>query len=73
MGGYGEFAEVVRLVEQGLPVHVDGEFDLSDYPSALTRLAEHAENLAHAHHRFRDGRNTERLYEQLTTRMKGQA
>ncbi|MEO6988710.1 MAG: zinc-binding dehydrogenase [Aquihabitans sp.] len=39
MGGYGEFAEVVRLVEQGLPVHVDGEFDLSDYPSALTRLA----------------------------------
>ena len=39
MGGYGEFAEVHRLVEQGLRVHVDQEFDLTDYPSALTRLA----------------------------------
>lgn len=38
MGGYGEFAEVVRLVDQGLPIHVDTTFDLADYPAALTRL-----------------------------------
>ncbi len=38
MGGYGEFAEVVRLVAQGLPVAVDEEFDLADYPAALARL-----------------------------------
>ena len=39
MGGYGEFAEVVRLVEQGLPIQVDQTFDLADYASALDRLA----------------------------------
>ena len=39
MGGYGEFAEVVKLVEQGLPVAVDHEFALSEYPKALERLA----------------------------------
>lgn len=39
MGGYGEFADVVRLVEQGLPVAVDHELDVSAYPSALERLA----------------------------------
>jgi zinc-binding alcohol dehydrogenase/oxidoreductase len=38
MGGYGEFAEVVRLVEQGLPIAVDAEIDLDDYPTALERL-----------------------------------
>ncbi len=38
MGGYGEFAEVVRLVGQGLPVAVDEIFDLADYPAALARL-----------------------------------
>jgi hypothetical protein len=38
MGGYGEFADVVRLVEQGLPVAVDHEVDLADYPTALERL-----------------------------------
>lgn len=39
MGSYGEFADVVRLVDQGLPVTVDEEFALADYPSALARLA----------------------------------
>lgn len=39
MGGYGEFAEVTRLVEQGLPVHVDDIFDLAAYPEALARLS----------------------------------
>jgi NADPH:quinone reductase-like Zn-dependent oxidoreductase len=38
MGGYGEFAEVTRLVEQGLPVSVDSALDLESYPTALERL-----------------------------------
>ncbi|MBA3283375.1 MAG: zinc-binding dehydrogenase [Acidimicrobiia bacterium] len=38
MGGYGEFADVVRLVDQGLPVTVDQEVALRDYPEALARL-----------------------------------
>ena len=38
MGGYGEFAEVARLVGQGLPVAVDEEFSIEDYPAALARL-----------------------------------
>ena len=38
MGGYGEFAEVTRLVDQGLPVSVDSTFDLGSYPTALERL-----------------------------------
>ena len=43
MGGYGEFAEVVRLVEQGLPIAVDEEFDLDRYPDALERLKQGAQ------------------------------
>jgi NADPH:quinone reductase-like Zn-dependent oxidoreductase len=39
MGGYGEFADVVRMVDQGLPIAVDIEIPLSAYPSALERLA----------------------------------
>jgi NADPH:quinone reductase-like Zn-dependent oxidoreductase len=38
MGGYGEFAEVTRLVDQGLPVSVDSTLDLDAYPLALERL-----------------------------------
>jgi zinc-binding alcohol dehydrogenase/oxidoreductase len=38
MGGYGEFADVVRLVDQGLPVAVDVELGLDEYPAALARL-----------------------------------
>ncbi|HEY3484235.1 MAG TPA: zinc-binding dehydrogenase [Ilumatobacteraceae bacterium] len=38
MGSYEEFAELTRLVEQGLPVHVDGTFGLAEYPAALERL-----------------------------------
>lgn len=38
MGSYQEFDEVTRLVEQGLPVHVDRTFALADYESALERL-----------------------------------
>ncbi len=38
MGGYGEFADVVRLVDQGLPVAVDQELGLDEYPAALERL-----------------------------------
>jgi len=38
MGGYGEFAEVTRLVEQGLPVSVDSVLGLDAYPTALARL-----------------------------------
>lgn len=42
-------------------------------PHALSQLATHAVKLAQTHHQFHDGRNTERLYEQLLTRVKGQA
>jgi NADPH:quinone reductase-like Zn-dependent oxidoreductase len=44
MGSYQEFAEVTRLVSQGLPVQVDEVVALADYPAALTRL-EHGEQL----------------------------
>lgn len=39
MGSYGEFADVVRLVEQGLPVVVDETYAFDQYPAALARLA----------------------------------
>jgi NADPH:quinone reductase-like Zn-dependent oxidoreductase len=39
MGGYGEFATVTRLVAQGLPVAVDREFAVAEYPQALEHLA----------------------------------
>ena len=38
MGSHEEFDDVVRLVEQGLPVAVDHVFDRADYPAALERL-----------------------------------
>ncbi len=38
MGSYEEFDDVVRLVEQGLPIAVDEVFDRADYPAALERL-----------------------------------
>lgn len=38
MGGYQEFDDVVRLVDQGLPVQVDQVVDLDAYPDALHRL-----------------------------------
>ena len=43
MGGYGEFAEVVRLVGDGLPIVVDAELPRQDYPLALDRLRESAQ------------------------------
>ncbi len=44
MGSYQEFAEVTRLVAQGLPVQVDEVLPLADYPQALSRL-EHGDQL----------------------------
>jgi NADPH:quinone reductase-like Zn-dependent oxidoreductase len=38
MASYEEFAEVTRLVAQGLPVAVDSEHPLDAYPTALARL-----------------------------------
>ena len=38
MGSYEEFADVVRLIDRGLPVQVDEVFDRADYPKALARL-----------------------------------
>jgi zinc-binding alcohol dehydrogenase/oxidoreductase len=38
MGSYQEFAEVTRLVEQGLAVHVDRTYALGEYEQALERL-----------------------------------
>jgi zinc-binding alcohol dehydrogenase/oxidoreductase len=38
MGSYEEFAQLTRLVEQGLAIHVDGVHGLDDYPAALARL-----------------------------------
>jgi zinc-binding alcohol dehydrogenase/oxidoreductase len=43
MGSYPEFADVTRLVDQGLPVTVDEVFDLEDYPAALERLRQGAQ------------------------------
>jgi NADPH:quinone reductase-like Zn-dependent oxidoreductase len=38
MGGYGEFAEVTRLMAQGLPVAIDRVLARDEYPTALARL-----------------------------------
>src|SRR3546814_6180676 len=43
MGSYGEFAEVTRLVEPGLPVSVDAVLGIDEYPVALERLASSAQ------------------------------
>jgi zinc-binding alcohol dehydrogenase/oxidoreductase len=40
MGSYPEFADVTRLVGQGLAVQVDEVLDRADYPAALDRLRE---------------------------------
>ena len=40
MGGYGEFARVCALVDQGLPVAIGLEVSVDEYPRALERLAE---------------------------------
>ena len=39
MGGYGEFARVTDLVDQGLPVAIDLEVPVAEYPRALEHLA----------------------------------
>ena len=39
MGGYGEFSRVAALVDQGLPVAIDLEVSLAEYPRALERLS----------------------------------
>jgi CDP-glycerol glycerophosphotransferase len=39
-------------------------------PAARKRAAEHSEALAAAHHAFRDGRNTDRVYSQIVSRLK---
>jgi NADPH:quinone reductase-like Zn-dependent oxidoreductase len=44
MGSYQEFAEVTRLVEQGLAVTVDSVFTVDQYEAALDRL-EHGQQL----------------------------
>ena len=41
--------------------------------AALDRLAQHTAHLAETHQKYRDGRNTERVYEELLTRLGGQA
>jgi zinc-binding alcohol dehydrogenase/oxidoreductase len=38
MGSYREWDDVVRLVDQGLPIVVDEVVPLTDYPAALDRL-----------------------------------
>lgn len=38
MGSYEEFADVTRLMAQGLPVSVDAVYALDEYPAALERL-----------------------------------
>jgi NADPH:quinone reductase-like Zn-dependent oxidoreductase len=38
MGSYQEFADLVRLVDQGLPITVDTVTSLDDYEQALARL-----------------------------------
>ena len=38
MGSNDEFADLSRAIEDGLPVHVDTEYRLDEYPEALARL-----------------------------------
>ncbi len=38
MGSYEEFAALTRIVDHGLPIHVDRTMDLAEYPEALRRL-----------------------------------
>lgn len=38
MGGYGEWDRAVRFLEQGLPVAVDRELPIGEYPDALAAL-----------------------------------
>lgn len=38
MGSYEEFAAVTKLVDAGVPVHVDRTYSLGDYGEALARL-----------------------------------
>jgi CDP-glycerol glycerophosphotransferase (TagB/SpsB family) len=47
--------------------------DLLADEAARGRLAEHAVHLADTVHEYRDGRNTERVYEELRTRLEGPA
>ena len=42
-------------------------------PAAVRRLARHSESLAATHHAYHDGRNTERVYGEILTRLRGQA
>lgn len=43
MGSYQEFDDLVRLVEQGLPITIDRTYALADYPDALARLEQGAQ------------------------------
>jgi zinc-binding alcohol dehydrogenase/oxidoreductase len=43
MGTFKEFDELTALVAGGLPVTVDGAYELKDYPAALGRLASGAQ------------------------------
>jgi zinc-binding alcohol dehydrogenase/oxidoreductase len=38
MGSYQEFAELTRLIDRGVAIHVDSVLDIADYPTALERL-----------------------------------
>ncbi|MEO9104666.1 MAG: CDP-glycerol glycerophosphotransferase family protein [Terrimesophilobacter sp.] len=49
-----------------------GVLGLLNDPDAMTRLSAHAVHLADVHHRYRDGRNTSRVYDELRTRLGGQ-
>jgi zinc-binding alcohol dehydrogenase/oxidoreductase len=44
MGSYEEFDELLALVDRGLPITIDQQLPLADYPQALARL-EHGEQL----------------------------
>ena len=40
MGSYEEFAEVTRLIDAGVPVHIDRTYPLDQYDQALERLTQ---------------------------------
>jgi zinc-binding alcohol dehydrogenase/oxidoreductase len=40
MGSYEEFAEVTRLVDDGVAVHIDRTYPVEQYEQALQRLAQ---------------------------------
>lgn len=65
-GLYEEYSEFTGGTEVGT---WQGLLDLLSDRAALSPLVEHARSLAERHHRYRDGRNTSRVYDHILGRV----